>query len=84
MSRHFDFFNDLRSMPFGQAQIVDGSKMRDIAPPYWNDERVSSPEDWFIRTGRGLGLDIQYILEKDYFVVTHDYSPRIPGAGQAS
>lgn len=81
MSRHFEFFNDLRSMPFGQAQIVDGAKMRDIVPPYWKDERVASPEDWFIRTGRGLGLCIQYVLEKDYFIVTHDYRG-ISAAGQ--
>lgn len=72
MSRHFDFFSDLRMIPRGQAQIVDRAKVLDIITHYWRDEHVSGPEEWFVKTGRGLGLDITYILERDYFVVRLD------------
>lgn len=76
MSRHMKFFYDLRAMPIGQAQIVEGSKVRDLLPHYWREENVSGPEEWFVNTGRGLGLHIQYILERDYFVVEHDLPRR--------
>lgn len=69
MSQHMDFFYKLRTLPVGAAQIVDRSKVLDIIPHYWRDEGVSGPEEWFVNTGRGLGLDIRYILERDYFVV---------------
>ena len=74
MSRRFDFFYDLRMIPHGHARVVDRAQLSDILPPYWKDERVATPEEWFIKTGRGLGLEIRHVVDHGYFVVTHQCS----------
>lgn len=69
MSKHFEFFDDLRQTPIGQVRVVLLAQVLEILPPSWRDERVAGPEEWFVNTGRGLGLDIRFNVERAFFIV---------------
>lgn len=77
---HHEFFMDLqmhRGIMFeGMAKIVSRAELADILPHYWRDERVASPEEWFIRMGRGLGFHITHCIEHGDFVVRRTQDER--------